>query len=42
MLVRAYSAATKVLAESETQFNAPPKLRIDLLIGGKTYLGPSE
>ncbi|HZS37971.1 MAG TPA: neuraminidase-like domain-containing protein, partial [Polyangia bacterium] len=47
LIVRAFTVAPpgampKLLAESPTIFNAPQDATVDLVIGGDTYLGPSE
>jgi hypothetical protein len=42
LIVRAYSRIGELLASSPTLFNAPADAVIDLVIGGETYLGPSQ
>jgi len=42
LTVRAYSRTGSQLAQSATEFNAPPDVTIDPIIGGDQYLGPSE
>lgn len=42
LIVRALDASGKPLATSAVAFNAPAEAVVDLVVGGATYLGPSE